>query len=68
MAKATVKSEAYIMNELRVIAREWKTSIYDTARMTLQDYYQGYEDMEFIIEKWSDEKVIAEYIKIKSDY
>ena len=62
------KSEAFIMNELRVIARNWNTSIYDVARGFIQDYYEWEFDKQLWAERLPDEEAIKEYIKIKSNY
>ena len=63
-----VKTEAYIMNELRVIAREWNTSIYEVARGDIQDYYEGEDEMQSWARCLPDEEAIREYVKIKLDY
>lgn len=62
------RTEAYILNELRVIAREWNTSIYEAARDDLEDYYEGEDEMQSWARCLSDEDSIKEYVKIKLDY
>lgn len=62
------KSEAYIMNELRVIASNWNISIHEAARWDIQDYFEGEDEMQNWARRLSDEDVIKEYVKIKLDY
>ena len=62
------RSEASIMNELRVIARNWNMSIYDVARMDIQDYYEGEDYEQSKAACLPDDEAIMEYIRIKSIY
>ena len=68
MPRKAIRTEASIMNELRAIANIWNISIYDAARMDIQDYYEGEDRLEIWAERLSDEEAIKEYIKIKSNY
>ena len=62
------KSEAYIMNELRVMARQWKTSIYEMARWEIEDYFEGEDDAQNWARRLSNEDAIREYVKLKTAY
>lgn len=62
------KTEAYIMNELKVMARMWNISIYEMARWEIEDYFEGEDDAQNWASRLSNEDAIKEYVKLKTAY